>query len=76
VTSKAKTKQPPADDIVRPQQGYLECDTCKTVVSYRGYPAPTAKDPWPKHRCGFVVREFDRFSLEDRNFRPIPKVEP
>lgn len=73
--TESKTKKPIVTDIVKPQAGYLECDRCGTVVSYRGYSAPTAKDPWPKHRCKFEVRDFDRFALEDRTFRPLPKPE-
>lgn len=69
----SEKKKPELDDIVKPTQGYLSCDTCGTAVLYRGYPVPTAKDPWPMHRCGWDVRPFDKFTLEDPTFRPIPK---
>ena len=67
----AETKKPKTDDIIKPAQGYLCCDTCGSVVAYRGFSVPTLKDPWPMHRCGFQVRPFDKFSLTDPSREPL-----
>ena len=54
--------------------GYLVCDSCKRTVPYQGMPGSDPAMDGPGHRCrGNAIRPFDRFTLEDPNFVPLPK---
>ncbi len=73
MTEKKREKKAPIPEADKPKQGYLCCDTCGATCAYRGFSAPTEKDPWPLHRCraGRIseVRPFSRFTLQDMSVK-------
>jgi hypothetical protein len=45
--------------------GHLACDTCQRLAPYTGFADPALDGGWPMHRCGRVVRPFDRWTKDD-----------
>ena len=51
------------------EHGFLFCRVCHRSVAFFGIDDP---ETWPKHRCGWNINVFHRFTLDDPNHVGIP----